>query len=158
MSTIIIYFSILISFIVIGAYATTDVSRLLKGAVTTVSDPFCYCGHCHHKLKLSAQIPVFSYLHSRGRCIYCQNPIPFTDILPEILLPVGFTLIVLLMGLSLRGFISCILLFESYKIIMILKCHRRETRFFSNLVVSLINNLVIFSFLGLLFLTACTIS
>lgn len=152
--SIIIYLSIIISFFVVGAYATTDVSRLLKGADTAISDPFCYCGNCHHKLKLAAQIPILSYLRNKGRCSYCRNPIPFTDILPEILLPACFLLIVCLMGVSLRGFLSCVLLFESYKLIMILKYHHRESRFLASLTISLINNLFIFSCVGLLFLIA----
>jgi leader peptidase (prepilin peptidase)/N-methyltransferase len=34
------------------------------------------CASCHHRLTIKDLIPVLSYLRLRGRCRYCQAPIP----------------------------------------------------------------------------------
>ncbi len=38
--------------------------------------PASHCASCHHRLSVPDLIPVFSYLWLRGRCRYCQAPIP----------------------------------------------------------------------------------
>ncbi len=38
--------------------------------------PASHCASCHHRLAVKDLIPVFSYLWRRGRCRYCQAPIP----------------------------------------------------------------------------------
>jgi len=38
--------------------------------------PASHCASCHHRLAVKDLVPVFSYLCLRGRCRYCQTPIP----------------------------------------------------------------------------------
>jgi len=38
--------------------------------------PASHCTSCHHRLAVKDLIPIFSYLWLRGRCRYCQTPIP----------------------------------------------------------------------------------
>ena len=38
--------------------------------------PASHCASCHHRLAIKDLIPIFSYLWLRGRCRYCQAPIP----------------------------------------------------------------------------------
>ena len=38
--------------------------------------PASRCASCHHRLAVKDLVPVFSYLWLRGRCRYCQAPIP----------------------------------------------------------------------------------
>lgn len=38
--------------------------------------PASHCTSCHHRLAVKDLIPIFSYLWLRGRCRYCQSPIP----------------------------------------------------------------------------------
>jgi leader peptidase (prepilin peptidase)/N-methyltransferase len=38
--------------------------------------PASHCVSCHHRLAIKDLIPVFSYLWLRGRCRYCQAPVP----------------------------------------------------------------------------------
>jgi leader peptidase (prepilin peptidase)/N-methyltransferase len=38
--------------------------------------PASHCAFCHRRLAVKDLIPVFSYLWLRGRCRYCQAPIP----------------------------------------------------------------------------------
>jgi len=38
--------------------------------------PASHCASCHRRLVIKDLIPVFSYLWLRGRCRYCQAPIP----------------------------------------------------------------------------------
>lgn len=35
-----------------------------------------HCASCHHRLTIKDLIPVLSYLRLKGRCRYCQAPIP----------------------------------------------------------------------------------
>jgi len=39
--------------------------------------PRSQCPHCEHPLKVSNNIPLFSYLFQRGKCSFCQHKISF---------------------------------------------------------------------------------
>ena len=56
---------IVFSFYILGAYATTDILRLLKGGKDTemeVSGRGCFCPVCSVEIYLYEQIPIFAYL------------------------------------------------------------------------------------------------
>jgi prepilin signal peptidase PulO-like enzyme (type II secretory pathway) len=61
MATMIIRTAIIMCFYIIGAYATTDIVRLLKGARLAVWTQSCYCPVCNNCIKLVEQIPIISY-------------------------------------------------------------------------------------------------
>lgn len=42
----------------------------------SIISPPSHCASCHHRLTLKDLVPVFSYLWLRGRCRYCQAPVP----------------------------------------------------------------------------------
>jgi prepilin signal peptidase PulO-like enzyme (type II secretory pathway) len=58
------------------------------------------CVHCHHELAPRDLVPVLSYLMLRGKCRYCQKPIPDTP-LAELATPLLFVMSYLLWP---RGF------------------------------------------------------
>ncbi len=68
MKTALVYFSIYFAFYILGAYATTDILRLLKGSTLYVNARDCYCPICHNRILLKDQIPLFSYLKNKGKC------------------------------------------------------------------------------------------
>lgn len=145
---------LIITYYVIGAYATTDVSRLLKGATVPIYDSNCYCPSCGSKIPLRNQIPIISYLINKGKCNQCHSMISLSDLLPEIILPIGFLLISYLLHFSVLAYLLCICLFEGYKILSIVHHKPRENDFLKNFIVSLIFNIFIFLLLGFFFFIA----
>ena len=143
---------LILAFFVIGAYATTDVSRLLKGASLSISNPSCFCPYCGSQIPLHSQVPIISYILGKGKCRTCHHKIPLIDILPEILLPIGCILLSYLFKFSLAAFLACILLFEGYKTAMLLYYGPRENKFLQNLFVSVLFNVLVFLLMGFLFL------
>lgn len=62
MQEYLLYFSLYFVFYIMGAYATTDILRLLKGSTVKVNAPDCYCPICHNKIALRDQLPIISYI------------------------------------------------------------------------------------------------
>ncbi len=66
----------------------------------SIISPPSHCAHCHHRLSAKDLIPIFSYLNLRGRCHYCQAPIPRRILFVEIGTAVLFGLLYLSYGLT----------------------------------------------------------
>ena len=60
--------------IAMGSFLNVCIDRLPTGE--SLVFPASHCASCHHRLAIKDLIPVFSYLWLRGRCRYCQAPIP----------------------------------------------------------------------------------
>ncbi|MBA7670692.1 Type 4 prepilin-like proteins leader peptide-processing enzyme [subsurface metagenome] len=60
--------------IAMGSFLNVCIDRLPTGE--SLVFPASRCASCHHRLAIKDLIPVFSYLWLRGRCRYCQAPIP----------------------------------------------------------------------------------
>jgi len=58
----------------VGSFLNVCIDRLPSGE--SLVFPASHCVSCHHRLVIKDLIPVFSYLWLRGRCRYCQAPIP----------------------------------------------------------------------------------
>ncbi len=43
-----------------------------------------HCDKCKHELGMWDLIPIFSFIYLRGKCRYCQSPIPFRNIIIEL--------------------------------------------------------------------------
>lgn len=152
MKTIFIHLTIYFSFYIIGAYATTDILRLLKGSTLSVNATDCYCPICHKKITLKNQIPIFSYLKNRGVCYYCNSPIPIFDLFLELFLFITLSGISLILNFSWTAYILCIAFYETTKIFFLFFYGHREKDFGKNLFLSLRNNIVLFSLIAFLFL------
>lgn len=137
---------------IISAFATTDILRLLKGASSPVLQADCFCPICNHKLFLTEQFPIISYLIRKGRCKYCQAKIPATNLYFEIFISLLLSLIAYLSHFSLTGYLLSILSYEAVKFTAIIHFGKRENDFYKNLLFSLLQNIIIFIILGLLFI------
>lgn len=157
MKEYIIYFAICFSFYILGAYATTDITRLLKGSVTPVNHPNCYCPICKNKLLLRDQLPIISYIKNHGQCRFCNSKIPFSDLFPEIFLFLFCSAISILLNFSWYAFLTCFIGYECAKVFTIIKHKRRVSKFAENFIISLLNNILIFSFIAFLFALANSI-
>ena len=58
----------------IGSFLNVCVDRLPAGR--SLVRPRSYCDNCQQPLSVKDLVPVFSYLWLRGRCRYCNAPIP----------------------------------------------------------------------------------
>ena len=151
MESYLIRFFVLFAYYILGAYATTDILRLLKGNTTSVNAKDCYCPICGYKIPLSDQIPVFSYLKSKGKCQNCHSQIPFSDLFLEIFIFLGCSILTVSRGYSLIVFGLSIAFYEGTKLLYLIRKGVREDHFLSNLLKSLCNNLAWFLLLGFLF-------
>jgi leader peptidase (prepilin peptidase)/N-methyltransferase len=60
--------------IAVGSFLNVCIDRL--PANQSLVFPASHCATCGRRLSVKDNIPVFSYLWLRGRCRYCQAPIP----------------------------------------------------------------------------------
>ncbi len=58
----------------VGSFLNVCIDRLPRGQ--SIINPPSHCSACNHKLGILDLVPLFSYLWLRGRCRYCQAPIP----------------------------------------------------------------------------------
>lgn len=147
-----VYFILFFAYYVIGAYATTDILRLLKGATIPLWHQDCYCPICGHKLRLTDQLPIISYLLSKGKCRYCSTDIPISNLIPELLFFTGFSLLSILTGFQWKSYLLTITAYEVIKFFAILWYGSREDHFAKNLCISLLQNMIIFTLLAFFFL------
>ena len=139
------------SFYVIGAYATTDILRLLKNNPVSVGNSQCFCESCGCKLTLRQQIPIFSYLFSRGTCTNCGHPISPGNFILELLFTTVFTAAAIITDFRPIVWPICIVFYESVKLLCVLIAGKRGKALAKGLVCSLLGNCVNFSLVGALF-------
>lgn len=154
MKAIIIRMAICFAFYILGAYATTDILRLLKGSTVAVNAPDCYCPVCHTKIALRDQLPIISYFKNHGSCRNCKSSIPISDLFLEIFLFLTMTLLSILLNFNWLAFALCIAVYEITKIIFLCRLGRRESAFIKNLMISLATNIALFALLAFLFALA----
>lgn len=58
----------------VGSFLNVCIDRLPLGM--SILSPPSHCPSCQHRLSVKDLIPVFSYLWLKGKCRYCQTPIP----------------------------------------------------------------------------------
>lgn len=154
MQTFIIRFTICLVFYILGAYATTDILRLLKGSTLSINNPDCYCPICNNKIALKDQLPIFAYIKNHGACHHCKSKIPFGDLFLEVFLFILLSVIAFLFNFNWWAYLLCIIFYEFTKIIFIAIHGPRENAFGKNLLHSLLNNTILFALLAILFLLA----
>ena len=151
MSNLIINIFICFDYYILGAYATTDILRLTKGNSISINEKGCYCPICHTKLKLFRQIPIFSFLVSKGTCINCKEKIPRIELFLEIFIFIIMSLITVLSHFSWYGYAICFLVYQLIKIAIICIKGIRTDRFALYLLMSFLHNIIIWLLIAFLF-------
>ncbi len=151
MLLLLVRLTICTAFYVIGAYATTDILRLLKGNSTRISASGCFCERCGRRLTLREQLPILAYLWNRGKCRGCGSPIPIENFLLEVFFTASFISAALWTGFSPAAWLFCVLFYEAVKLFCVVRWGKRGPLLISELCRSLLNNLVNFALLGALF-------
>ncbi len=152
MQIYIVYFMIFVTFYILGAYATTDILRLLKGSSTSIDAPDCYCPICNSKIPLKHQLPIIAYFRNHGSCFNCHSRIPVSDLFLEIFIFAALSAIALFSRFTWIGYAICVAFYEATKLVFLLIHGRRDEAFVKNLLCSLRNNMVLFLLLAFLFL------
>lgn len=154
MEQLILRMAICFTFYILGAYATTDILRLLKGSTVSVTAPDCYCPICNNKIALTDQFPIISYIRNHGKCRHCKSTIPFFDLFLEVFLFVLLSAVSILLNFSWLAYGLCVLIYELTKIVLLITHGKREQDFCKNLLRSLGNNVLLFLLIAFLFLLA----
>ncbi len=154
MQQIVIRLAIVFTFYIVGAYATTDILRLLKGSSFAVSSKDCFCPICKSRIRLIDQVPIFAYIKGRGKCRNCGSKIPKSDFILEVFLFCILTLISFFFQFRMTAFVGCLLVYEVTKLAYLMKYGKRTDHFCKNLVLSLWNNMLIFGMIFVLFIIA----
>ncbi len=89
-----------------GSFLNVCIDRLPQGQSIII--PPSHCSACNRKLGVLDLIPLFSYLWLRGRCRYCQAPIPVRLPIVEGITGLLFTFLYWKFGLGLELAISLI--------------------------------------------------
>jgi leader peptidase (prepilin peptidase) / N-methyltransferase len=96
--------------LIIGSFLNVCIDRLPRNE--SIVYPPSHCPGCQHKLAAKDLIPVFSYLVLRGRCRYCQAPIPKRLFWVELATGVVFALLAWHYGLNpelaVMAFYACL--------------------------------------------------
>ncbi len=103
-----------IFFIVLGlliaSFLNVCIDRLPRGK--SIVRPPSHCDSCQKRVPIKDLIPIYSYLRLRGRCRYCQSPIPRRVLWVEIGTGAYFGFLFWHFGLSpelgIVAFYSCI--------------------------------------------------
>ncbi len=89
-----------------GSFVNVCIDRLPRAQ--SIINPPSHCVACKHKLSILDLVPLFSYLWLRGRCCYCQAPIPLKLPIVEGVTSLLFAFLYWKFGLSLELAISLI--------------------------------------------------
>ncbi len=147
-----IILGIIISYLVIGGFATTNIIRLLKGETIKVSDGKCYCGSCGKVIPVYRQIPIFSYLLSRGKCKDCGTKIPKMSFYIEVSVFALTSVVSLLLSFSPLGVLMSFISYEVLKLCIIIYKGRKKEKFVKEYIISLLFS--VFCFLLVAFMSA----
>ncbi len=156
-TTILIKIGIVFCYYHISAMATTDILRQLNGSKTSVFDVNCYCSNCNHKIPLSQQIPIFSYLFSKGKCKFCGNKIGIENFLLETIFFLAFSVVSVISNFNMSGIIVCFGLYEIVKsLLIIFKGNKKGA--VKSFLLSLLMNILTFSLVLFLSYLNCYIN
>ena len=136
--------TILFSYYILGAYATTDILRLTKGSELPLWDSSCRCPGCGKVIPLSGQIPILSYFFSKGRCTSCGMRIPKDELRLESIIFLAGCITSFLIGFSFFGLFFMATFYEMVKVFYICLRRPREKDLAKNVIYSLAMNLLIF--------------
>ena len=148
---LVIKLTIIFSFFILGAYATTDIIRLTSKSDLPINAGECYCPVCQNKIRLRDQIPTVSYLINKGKCHFCQSPLPKDYFYFEIIIYLGCSIITLITNFSLLSFLLVVVYYELIKIIILIKNGIKEKNFKRSLIFSIFMNCINFGLIYALF-------
>ncbi len=143
-----------VMYLAIGGLSTTNILRLTKGSNVNILVPKCFCDACGTEIKVTSQIPIFSYLFYGGKCSVCGAAIPIWSFLLECVIAVGMSTVTTLFRFSYVGVLFSFLFYEIVRIVCIAILKKRERDFARQYVIavlSMVKYAVIVEFAALLY-------
>lgn len=137
-------FFIIMTYYILGAYATTDIIRLASGAGHEVLSSDSFCSSCGHVIRLRDQIPIFAFLVNKGKCHYCKCKIPAENFILEIIVFLPLSIISLCLNFTYTAFGISVLYYEIVKLVYLIIKGKRKDSFTGNLTKSFLMNAIIF--------------
>lgn len=108
-----VYFVVVVIGLCMGSFLNCFAWRITHNM--KVSEGHSICPECGHELGVKDLVPVFSYIFSKGKCRYCNKPIPKRYPISELVCVAGYLSIYYVYGfgpetLELWVFFSCLFL------------------------------------------------
>jgi len=146
--------AIILSYYILGAYSTTDILRLTSYGSndTDIRSGKCFCPSCGHKLRITDQIPIISFILCLGRCKYCSAKIPRAEFILEAFILISCSIIAVLGNFSITSFIVTSVFYEMIKIISITIMKPKKTGLTKSLLLSVLINIPIFELIFFIYL------
>lgn len=126
----------------ISGLATTNILRLTSGYSLPVLSSQCHCDNCGAKITVLMQMPIFSYLICRGRCRSCGIKLPFNQLLLELSIFSGMSLIITLFHFSFTAVTLSYLYYELVRILVVIYLGRRKTAFAKQYLTAVLSMLL----------------
>ncbi|RAP36455.1 hypothetical protein DID80_05345, partial [Candidatus Marinamargulisbacteria bacterium SCGC AAA071-K20] len=89
---------VILSSLVLASFANMLIYRLPRSL--SIIKPRSFCIDCKKSLSPTQLIPLFGFLYSKGKCLFCSNSIPLRYLLVELIVPLGLFGIFHVYGLS----------------------------------------------------------
>ncbi|MCF7824775.1 MAG: prepilin peptidase [Candidatus Marinimicrobia bacterium] len=128
--------------IVFAILSNTTIDQTPKKRAYTTPSP--YCPSCATKLSWKDMLPFWSFIRSKGKCPYCQAPLPLRHIIVDITELAWVTFYILKFGWSYEG--SMALIFGMSLIIIILLLN--EKRELNDSMLVILGMLAVINFLA----------
>ena len=120
----------------ISGLATTNILRLTAWGTLPVLSSECRCDNCGTRITPLMQMPIFSYLYSRGRCRSCGIRLPLFQLFLELTVFLGMSLISTLFRYSYAGTAWAFLYYEVIRLLVIAIKGRRKQDFFRQFAIA----------------------
>jgi len=101
------YIIFFITGLVAGSFLGVVAYRLPRRL--SIIKPASFCSSCKKKISFYDNVPVLSFIILKGRCRYCKNKIPVSNLLIEIITGVLFLANYIFFGLTVRTLLGIIL-------------------------------------------------
>lgn len=130
---------LLFLFFTVSGLATTNILRLTSLGTQPVLAPHCLCDNCGAKITPLMQTPIVSYMVCRGRCLNCGMKLPLGQLVLELVLFLGMSLITASFCFTITGVNWAFIFYEVVRIAVILMQGRRKIDFVRQYIIAVLN-------------------
>lgn len=128
----------------ISGLATTNILRLTAGATLPVLSSQCRCDNCGMKITFLLQMPIISYLACQGRCRSCGIKLPQDQLLLELSIFLGMSLITSIIGFTFSSVTMSFLYYELIRILVIAVNGKRKTGFVKQYLIAVLSMIPVY--------------
>lgn len=118
--------------------STTNILRLTYGNESPVLASKCVCDRCGTPITPYYQLPIISFILCKGMCRKCKAKIPVESLCLEIAVLVGMFAISALLSFSCVGVVLSFVYYEVVRIILIVKCRKRNSDFVKQYIIAVL--------------------